>query len=65
MGLAFGQLRLTPEQFWRISPKELQAALDGYLNGGFGAEGSAVLGRRELDALCAQFPDEGVDDAPY
>ncbi|MFP5469246.1 MAG: phage tail assembly chaperone, partial [Alphaproteobacteria bacterium] len=50
MGLAFGQLRLTPEQFWRISPKELQAALDGYLNGGFWAEGSAVLGRRELDA---------------
>ncbi len=65
MGLAFGQLRLAPEQFWRISPKELQAALDGYLNSGFGAEGLAVMGRRELNALCAQFPDQGVDDAPH
>lgn len=65
MGLAFGQLRLAPEQFWRISPKELQAALDGYLNSGFGAEGLAIMGRRELNALCAQFPDQGVDDATH
>jgi uncharacterized phage protein (TIGR02216 family) len=57
MMLAFGPLRLAPENFWRMSPRELQAAIDG-LNGGaeFSALG-ASLNRRELTALCSQFPD--------
>jgi len=61
MRFAFGQLRLTPDQFWRMSPVELQAALDGYLYGGFDAEGAPVMGHNEMRALCAQFPDQGAE----
>ena len=57
MGLAFGPLRLTPDIFWRMSPKELQAALDSQAGGGMMAMGFAALERHELDALVAQFPD--------
>jgi uncharacterized phage protein (TIGR02216 family) len=64
MGLAFGQLRLTPKQFWRITPRELQAALDGFYGGVFGGEAIPVMGRRDFDALCAQFPDQGINHAP-
>ena len=61
MQLAFGLLGLSPQQFWRMSAIEFQAALDGIA----GADGPSVLRRAEMDALCAQFPDTGVKHAPY
>jgi uncharacterized phage protein (TIGR02216 family) len=52
MGFGLGTLRLAPEAFWRMTPRELAAAME------------AVLGSREaaLDAvsfaaLRARFPD--------
>ncbi len=47
-----GQLRLTPEQFWRLSPAELRIML--------GAEAApAPLTRARLDELAAAYPDQG------
>ena len=43
-------LRLTPEQFWRLTPAELQLMLG---QGGT----QAPLGRKGLDALMAAWPD--------
>ena len=54
MALGFGLLRWTPEAFWRATPRELAAAIDG-LRGGARAVPQT---RRELDRLMAAFPDE-------
>ena len=64
MRLAFGRLCLTPDDFWRMSPVELQAMLDGYLYGGSGADGPLAMARGEMSALCAQYPDTGVEHVP-
>ncbi len=51
MRAGLGQLRLTPDQFWRLSPKELRMML--------GAEGaSPPLSRARLDELAAAYPDQ-------
>lgn len=50
-------LRLTPDQFWRLTPAELRLML--------GQEGAqAPMGRAGLDALMAAWPDDrqGGDD---
>lgn len=52
-----GQLHLTPDAFWRLTPVELQIML--------GAEGAAPpLTRARLEQLAAAFPDavKGMDD---
>ena len=51
-----GQLRLTPEQFWALTPAEFMMMA--------GIEGPhAAMGRARLDALLAAFPDgEEQDD---
>ena len=50
--VGLSQLRLTPEQFWRLSPVELQIML--------GAEAApAPLTRARLDELAAAYPDQG------
>ncbi|NEY89293.1 rcc01693 family protein [Tabrizicola oligotrophica] len=52
MRAGLGQLRLTPEQFWRLSPVELRIML--------GAEAAAPpLTRARLDELRAAYPDQG------
>jgi uncharacterized phage protein (TIGR02216 family) len=50
-------LRLTPDQFWRLTPAELQLMLGD-------ARGAAPLSRAGLDALLAAYPDskEGTRD---
>jgi uncharacterized phage protein (TIGR02216 family) len=52
MGFGLGTLRLPPDAFWRMTPRELAAAME------------AVLGPREMPldrssfaALRARFPD--------
>ncbi len=57
MRLAFGPLRLAPHIFWRLSPRELQAAIDGAYGVGLEPAGAAALSRSGFDALYAQFPD--------
>jgi len=46
-------LRLAPEAFWRATPREIAAAAQGL----FGRRAAAPLGRSELAALMARFPD--------
>ncbi|MGB8819441.1 MAG: rcc01693 family protein [Rhizobiaceae bacterium] len=50
---AFAVLRLTPEEFWRLTPRELAMALSA-----FGTQ-AQPLERAELNQLMGQFPDEG------
>lgn len=53
MRLGIGRLRLTPETFWAMSPREFAAALEG-------AGVAAPVGRAQLGQLMARFPD-GAD----
>lgn len=51
MRAGMGHLRLTPEQFWRLSPVELRIML--------GAEAtSPPLTRARLEELAAAYPDQ-------
>lgn len=50
MELGLGVLRLSPDSFWRMTPRELAAAAGLSQTGG-------DLSRRELDALMTAFPD--------
>lgn len=43
-------LRLTPDQFWRLTPAELALMLGQ-------ADVARPMGRATLDALAARFPD--------
>jgi uncharacterized phage protein (TIGR02216 family) len=52
LALGLGVLRLSPDQFWRTTPRELAAALHGL----FG-EPAPPLDRAALAALCARYPD--------
>jgi len=60
MRAGIGQLRLTPAQFWRLSPVELQIML------GTGAA-IAPLTRARLEELAAAYPDgkRGKDHGGY
>ncbi|SDW28483.1 phage conserved hypothetical protein [Ruegeria halocynthiae] len=51
MRAGFLGLRLTPEQFWRLTPAELRLML------GQGA-GMPAMNRAGLDALQAAYPDK-------
>jgi len=52
MQLGLGVLRLPPDQFWRMTPRELAAAIAG-LRGG----ATAPLGRTAFDDLMRRYPD--------
>jgi uncharacterized phage protein (TIGR02216 family) len=51
MAFGFGVLRLSSDEFWRLTPRELAAALRA-LNGE-----SVPLPRDALNELIARFPD--------
>lgn len=51
MAFGFGRLRLSPSDFWAMTPRELAAA-SGRAHGR-----SGTPGRAELEALMARFPD--------
>ena len=53
IGFGLGVLRLAPEAFWRMTPRELAAAIEA-------VRGRAVapLGRTGFDDLMRRFPDE-------
>ncbi|WP_322516460.1 rcc01693 family protein [Rhodopseudomonas palustris] len=52
MQFGFGVLRLSPDQFWRMTPRELASALIG-ARGGI----AAPLDRGGLDDLMRRYPD--------
>lgn len=54
MAVGLGVLRLAPDAFWRLTPRELAAAIAG-ASGGTGR--AAPLGRADLTALMRAFPD--------
>lgn len=51
MGFGLGALRLSPRDFWRMTPRELAAAMRGP------APPSPAADRAGLAALMAAFPD--------
>lgn len=53
MAAAFGLLRLSPRDFWSMTPRELERALSVL------SPGRAAPGRDELAALMRRFPDGG------
>ena len=52
MGFGFGVLRLSPESFWRMTPRELAAAMEAVLG-----TREAALDRASFAELSARFPD--------
>jgi len=52
MGFGLGVLRLSPDAFWRMTPRELAAAM-----GTVFGHPDAPLDRMGFDALRARFPD--------
>jgi uncharacterized phage protein (TIGR02216 family) len=51
LAIGLGVLRLSPEQFWRMTPRELAAALRGLYGD------ATPLDRAAFDALRERFPD--------
>ena len=56
MAVGLGALRLSPSEFWSMTPRELRAALDAAHGPAPGADAPA---RADLDALLDRFPDHG------
>jgi len=54
IGFAFGVLRLAPEQFWRMTPRELSYAIEAVTGR------SAPLDRGTLTELMKRYPDVGL-----
>jgi uncharacterized phage protein (TIGR02216 family) len=52
LAIGLGVLRLPPEQFWRMTPREFAAALRGLYG-----EPAAPLDRGSFEALAGRFPD--------
>jgi uncharacterized phage protein (TIGR02216 family) len=52
MAFGLGVLRLAPETFWSLTPRELQAAAEGVYG-----RASGPPSRATLDALMLEFPD--------
>lgn len=56
MQVGFGVLRLSPDAFWRMTPRELAAAMTALR-----CTVPEAIGRARLDELMRQFPDREVD----
>lgn len=53
IGFGLGVLRLSPEAFWRMTPRELAAAIEAVRG-----PATARLDRAGLQDLMRRFPDE-------
>jgi len=53
MQFGFGVLKLTPSQFWAMTPRELQSAYEAFA----GRTGAAPMARSRLEALMVAHPD--------
>lgn len=54
MGVGLGLLRLSPKDFWAMTPREFASACGLGVSGGSAAPGRDVLAR-----LMAEYPDRG------
>ena len=54
IGFGLGVLRLPPEAFWRMTPRELACALDAV------SGRAAPLDRADFSELLKRYPDEHV-----
>lgn len=52
MAAAFGLLRLSPKDFWSMTPREMERAMSV-----LGAGRASAPGRGDLAALMERFPD--------
>ncbi len=52
IGFGLGVLRLSPDQFWRMTPRELAYAIEAVTGR------SAPLDRERLTQLMKSYPDE-------
>jgi uncharacterized phage protein (TIGR02216 family) len=52
IGFGLGVLRLSPEAFWRMTPRELAAAIRAATG-----RGGAPLARGDFEQLMKRFPD--------
>jgi uncharacterized phage protein (TIGR02216 family) len=52
IGFGVGVLRLSPKQFWRMTPRELACAIEAVAG-----RGGAPLPRAAFDALMKRYPD--------
>ncbi|MBN8975316.1 MAG: phage tail assembly chaperone [Rhizobiales bacterium] len=59
MGFGFGVLHLAPDAFWRMTPRELAAAIAAVRG-----PVAARLARADLDGLMRKFPD-GIAETPH
>jgi uncharacterized phage protein (TIGR02216 family) len=56
MEIGLGRLGRSPQEFWNMTPKELEAAVAGAIG-----VASAPLSRRDLEEMMARFPDRFPD----
>ncbi len=56
MRFGFGILRLSPNAFWAMTPRELGAAYKAFYGD------AAPLNRQRLDALMTSFPDKETEN---
>lgn len=56
MKVGFGVLKLSPDAFWRMTPRELAAAITA-LRGG----AAEPMRRAQLNELMQRFPDREMD----
>ena len=52
IGFGLGVLKLSPEQFWRMTPRELAFAIEAVCGR------ASPLDRKAFDQLMASYPDE-------
>ncbi|WP_237155550.1 rcc01693 family protein [Oryzibacter oryziterrae] len=58
IGFGLGVLRLPPDAFWDLTPRELARAIEAVR-----PRGASPMDRRALDALIASHPDRsGIHD---
>ena len=57
MQIGIGSLGFSSEQFWALTPRELEAAV----RGASGPEQASPLGRETFNELFARYPDEVKD----
>jgi uncharacterized phage protein (TIGR02216 family) len=55
MGFGLGTLRLSPDAFWRMTPRELACAVEAVA----GPAAPPPLDRADFARLLARFPDGG------
>ncbi|MEO0681856.1 MAG: rcc01693 family protein [Pseudomonadota bacterium] len=54
MRVGLGVLRLSPDAFWAMTPREFAAACSAF----DGPDEAPAMARRDLEALMARFPDD-------